>query len=165
MRIGSTKPWSLPNSGRGQPRRRPFLSCILCKTAGRLHNTHNLMDCRYLPGRDRRPWARSRMVMDDPDDPGAEECEPLDESSDLAVTPVQSGEPAALRVSINQSALLHTFYHPHPVQLTLDTGATSNMVRASSAQLYSFPITRPPEWLVRLMESPQWMLLAKSTAP
>ena len=130
MRIGSTTPKSHPNSGRGQPRRRPFLSCILCKTAGRPHNTHNLMDCRYLPDRDRRPWARSRMVMDDPDDPGAEECEPLDESSDLAVPPVQSGEPAALRVSIVQSPVLHTFYLQHPVRLTLDTGATSNMVRA-----------------------------------
>ena len=141
MRIGSTTPKSHPNSGRGQPRRRPFLSCILCKTAGRPHNTHNLMDCRYLPDRDRRPWARSRMVMDDPDDPGAEECEPLDESSDLVVPPVQSGEPAALRVSIVQSPVLHTFYLQHPVRLTLDTGATSNMVRASSAQLYGFPIT------------------------
>ena len=35
MRIGSTTPRRHPNSGQGQPRRRPFLSCILCKTAGR----------------------------------------------------------------------------------------------------------------------------------
>ena len=119
----------------------PFLSCILCKTAGRPHNTHNLMDCRYLPDRDRRPWAQSRMVMDDPDDLGAEECEPLDESSDLVVPPAQREEPAALRVSIVQSPVLNTFYHEHPVQLTLDTGATSNMVRASSAKLCGFPIT------------------------
>ena len=141
MRIGSTTPRRHPNSDQGQPRRRPFLSCILCKTAGRPHNTHNLMDCRYLPDRDRRPWARSRMVMDDPDDFGAEECEPLDESSDLVAPPVQSEEPAALRVSIVQSPVLNTFYHEHPLQLTLDTGATSNMVRASSAKLYGFPIT------------------------
>ena len=99
------------------------------------------MDCRYLPDRDRRPWARSRMVMDDPDDLGAEECEPSDESGDLVAPPVQDEEPAALRVSIVQSPVLNTFYHEHPVQLTLDTGATSNMVRASSAKLYGFPIT------------------------
>ena len=108
MRIGSTTPRRLPNAGQGQPRRRPFLSCILCKTAGRPHTTHNLMDCRYLPDRDRRPWARSRMVMDDPDDLGAEECESLDESGDLVVPPVQSEEPAALRVSIVQSPVLNT---------------------------------------------------------
>ena len=100
------------------------------------------MDCRYLPNRDRRPWARSRMVMDDPDDLGAEECEPLDESCDLVVPPAQREEPAALRVSMVQSPALNTFYHEHPVQLTLDTGATSNMVRASSTKLYGYPITQ-----------------------
>ena len=141
MRIGITTPRSHPSSDRGQLRRRHFLSCILCKTRGRPHNTHNLMDCRYLPDRDRRPWAWSRMEMDDPDDPGAEECEPLDERSDLVVPPVRSGEPAALPVNIVQSPVLHTLYHQHPVQLTLDTSATSNMVHASSAQLYGFPIT------------------------
>ncbi|PFX17944.1 hypothetical protein AWC38_SpisGene17719 [Stylophora pistillata] len=47
------------------------------------------MDCCYLPDRDRRPCARSRMVTDDPDDLDAEICEPLDESSDLVVPPVQ----------------------------------------------------------------------------
>ena len=81
------------------------------------------------------------MVMDDPDDLGAEEYEPLDESSDLVVPPAQGEEPAALRVSIVQSPVLNIFYHEQPVQLTLDTGATSNMVRASSVKLYAFPIT------------------------
>ena len=138
MRIGSTTPQHHPNSGQRQPRRRPLLSCILCKTAGGPHNTHNLMDCRYLP--DHRPWARSAMVMDDPDDLGAEDCEPLDENSDLVVPPAQREEPAALRVSMVQSPVLNTFHHEHPVQLTLDTGATSNMVCASSAKLYGFPI-------------------------
>ena len=99
------------------------------------------MDFPYLPDRDRGPWSRSRMVMDDPDDLGAEECEPLDESSDLAVPPVRSEEPVALHVIIVQSPVLNTFYHEHPVQLTLDTGATSNMVHVSSAQLYGFPKT------------------------
>ena len=138
MHTGNTTPRRHPVSGQGQPRRRP-LSCILCKTAGRPHNTHNLMDCRYLLDRGRRPWARSRMVMDEPDYLSAEEYEPLDESSDLVVPPVQGEEPAALRVSIVQSPVLNTFYHKHPMLLTLGTGATSNMVRASSAKLYGSP--------------------------
>ena len=141
MRISSIAPRRHLDGGLGQPRRRPFLSCILCKTAGRTHNTHNLMDCLYLPDGDCRPWARSRMVMNDPDDLGADECEPLDESSDLVVPPVQGEEPAALHVSIVQSPFLNTFYHEHPVPLTLDTGATSYMVCTSSAKLYGFPIT------------------------
>ena len=44
-------------------------------------------------------------------------------------------------MSIVQSPVLNTFHHEHPVQLTLDTGATSNMVRSSSAKLNGFPIT------------------------
>ena len=75
-----------------------------------------------------------------------------------ATPPVQGEEPAALCVSIVQLPVLNTFYHEHPVQLTLDTGATSNMIRVSSAKLYGFPITptsqspQPPKWLGRLME-------------
>ena len=63
MHISSIAPRRHLDSGQGQPRRCPFLSCILCKTAGLTHNTHNLMDCHYLPDRDRWSWARSRMVM------------------------------------------------------------------------------------------------------
>ena len=37
--------------------------------------------------------------------------------------------------------MLNTFYHERPIQLTLDTGVTSNMLRASSAKLYGFPIS------------------------
>ena len=79
--------------------------------------------------------------MDDPEDLCADECEPLDESSDLVAPQAQGEEPAALRVSIVQSHALNTFYHEHPVRLTLGTGATSNMVRASSAKLYGFRVT------------------------
>ena len=112
MRVGSTTPRCHPNSGHGQPQRRPFLSCILCKTAGRRHNTHNLMDCHYLPDHDRQPWARSRMVIDDLDDPGAEECEPLDECSDLVAPPVQGGEPAAhTYIPTYLPTYLHTYIY------------------------------------------------------
>ena len=52
MRIGSTTPRRNPSSGQGQPRRCPFLSCILCKTAGRPHTTCDLMDYHYLPDHD-----------------------------------------------------------------------------------------------------------------
>ena len=141
MCIGSTTPKRKSSSGQGRPRCRPFLSCILCKSAGRPHTSHNLMDCNYLPDCDRRPWARSRMVMNDPEDLGVDQKEPFDESSDLVVPPTQVEERAALRVSKVQSPVLHTFYHEHPVQLSLDTGTTSNMVLAFSINLYGFPIT------------------------
>ena len=149
MRIGSTTGCN-PSRGQGQHRRRPFLSCILCKTARRPKTTHNLMDCHYLPDRDHRPWARSRMVMDDPEDLCVHECVSFDENDDPTVPPAQRNEAAALRVSIVQSPGLNTFYHDHDhsVQLTLDTGAISNMIRASSAKMYGFPVT-PASQLAR----------------
>lgn len=73
--------------------------------------------------------------MDEPEDLSVDECKPFGESSDLIAPPVQGEEPAALRGCIVQSPVLNTFYHKHPVQQTLDTGATSNMIRASSAKL------------------------------
>ena len=141
MCIGNFNPRRNPSNGQGQARCRPFFSCILCKTARRPHNTHNLIDCRLLPERDKRPWARSRLVTDHPDIPIDEAAEPVEAIDDVIVQAIQADEPSALRVSIVQSLVLNTFYHEHPVQLTLDTGATSNMVRTSSAKMYGFPIT------------------------
>ena len=113
MCIGSATLRSCPNRGQGHPWRWPFLSwilCILCKTAGRPHNTHKLMDCCYLPDHDRLSWTQSCMVMDDPEDLNADEQ-----------------EPAALHVSIVQSPAFDTFYHKHPVQLTLDPWSTNSL--------------------------------------
>ena len=146
MRIRSFNPRHNPSNDQGQARRRPFLSCILCKTAGRPHNTHDLIDCRFLPERDKRPSARSRLVTDHPDIPIDEAAEPVEAIDDVIVQAIQADEPSALRVSIVQSPVLNTFYHEHPV-----TGATSNMVRASSAKMYGFPMTPLRKWLVRLM--------------
>ena len=144
MRVGNTLlPRQSPFPGTGYARPRRYVSCILCKTAGRPHTTHSLVDCRFVPQRDRRLLASSRLVCDDP-----EECDPIDYSAseevcDLLVspTPAQPTAPSAQRVRIVQSPVLSTFYESHPVPLTLDTGATSNMIRESSARLFGFPIT------------------------
>ena len=144
MRVGNTlSPRQSPFPGTGYARPRRYVSCILCKTAGRPHTTHSLVDCRFVPQRDRRLLASSRLVCDDP-----EECDPIDYSAseevcDLLVgpTPTQPTAPSAQRVRIVQSPVLSTFYESHPVPLTLDMGATSNMIRESSARLFGFPIT------------------------
>ena len=80
-------------------------------------------------------------MTDHPDIPIDEEAEPVEAIDDVIVQAIRSDEPSALRISIVQSPVLNTFSHEHPLQLTLDTGATSNMVRASSAKMYGFPIT------------------------
>jgi len=87
-------------------------------------------------------------VTDHPDIPIDEAAEPVEAIDNVIVQAIRADEPSALPVSIVQSPVLNTFYHEHSVQLTLDTGASSNMVRASSAKMYGFPIT-PASQLTR----------------
>ena len=140
MRIGSSGPRRQSFNHPDSSRRKPFRSCILCKTAGRPHTFHNLAGCRFLPEHDRQSLARSRLLKDDYDDLPPDDCESFDPNNDGVASFVHADDPTAHRVSIVQSPVLHTFYHEHPIQSTLDTGATSNMIRASSASAYGFPV-------------------------
>ena len=49
-------------------------------------------------------------------------------------------EPASRRISVVQSSVLYTFYRHHSMTLTFNTGATTNMIWASTARLYNLPI-------------------------
>lgn len=133
------------NSGR-QHAHRPTKSCTLCKAAGRPFTTHFLSECKLLPAADRRAIARSRLTQD---------LEQPDYSEMLALEPTISPEPAsssdhsdlyldaptARRVSILNSPVLHAFYNSSPVSITLDCGATTNMIRLSAAERIGLPVT------------------------
>ncbi len=80
----------------------------LCKTAGRTHTTHDLMDCRYIPERDRRPWTHTRLLRDDYDDSHPDDCEAFDPSYDSVANAVQTRDSTAYRVRIVQSPVLRT---------------------------------------------------------
>ena len=60
------------------------------------------------------------------------------------------------RVNVVQSPVLYTFYQHHPMALTLDTSATTIMIRASTARLYNLhikpasPIARQADGLTPL---------------
>ena len=92
---------------------------------------------------------RSRLVRDAFED---------DDIEDLASPvpdefPPPGDEPSALRVQIIQSPVLNTFFNEHPFQLTLDTGATSNII---------LPLPRWPGNLIVLLP---WTSLVRYTAP
>ena len=120
-------------------RRKPFLSCVLCKTAGRPYNTHNLVDCRFLPDGDRRSLGRSRRVN--------EECSSSEDDDQAALVEhvahvrIDTIPTSTRRVNIVQSPTMNTYYDSRPLKLTLDTGATTNMIRASTAKEFNMPIT------------------------
>jgi hypothetical protein len=113
--------------------------CTLCKAAKRpLFNTHYISECKFLPTSDRRAIARSRTHDIDEDDnvetPPAEPVKEEHESPYLDQHEVR-------RVNIVQSPFIYAFFKDHRVRLTLDSGATTNMVRAAVASHIGLPVT------------------------
>ena len=132
-----------PKSARPFPSSRPRRlasnkSCVLCKTAGRPNVSHFLSECVYLPEADKHymSMARSRLVDDDIDQSAADDADMDSELLDNALL----DRPAARRVDIVQSPYLNCFFHQFPVRVTLDTGATINMIAQSFAQKIGLPV-------------------------
>ena len=130
-----------PKPQRYLPKKRTaFKSCTLCKTAGRPgQSSHNIIDCPHLTDFDRRSMGKSHQVAaeyEDDEEPETEHLQLSTEVEDPFLEP-----PKAHRVNIVSSPVLNVFYGRHPVRLTLDTGATANMVRSSFASHIGVPIS------------------------
>ena len=121
-----------------------YKSCVLCKTAGRPGaSSHSLAECKFLPEYDRRAFSKSRLVHDvelevthEYTDSDQDEPSDTKEHIDNALIDTHF----ARRVRVIQSPYLNVYYKQHPVRLTIDTGATTNMVRASTAKHIGLPI-------------------------
>ena len=126
-------------------------SGVLYKTAGRTSNSHNLIECRYMPDSDKEALGWSRLVTNDACDEGevdlCDDDEPENVISDHSARLVECGL-SSRRVNVVQSPVLYTFCQHHPVALTLDTGVTTNMIRALTARLYHLPI-KPASQIAR----------------
>ena len=92
-----------------------------------------LSECRFLPESDRRAYAP--MIQDD--DKCEDDEEELQHDSTLPneEDTAFKDQPSIRRVGIVQSPFLNCYFGPHLVRLTLDTGATTNMIRTSFAKL------------------------------
>ena len=108
----------------------------LCKQAGRPNSSHFLSESRHLPEDDRKYIAKARQIANIFDEPleDSSELTPYaddngfnDENNSLACGP----EPTALRIQTRQSPYIDSFYAHHSVRITLDSGATGNMIRHS----------------------------------
>ena len=114
-------------------------SCILCKTARRPnYNTHFLSQCRFLPEADRSALAKSRLVQEVEDEDDLPDEVPIESPSE--VTNIPPNDVSARRVDVIQSPTLTAYYQQYPVRVTLDTGATTNMIRANFAKYIGAPI-------------------------
>ena len=120
------------------PQGRRKKMCVLCKAAGRSNaDTHWIRDCFFLPDADKRAFARTRAVLGEAsgDDDEFEVC-PEDPTTDCTL-----GN-STHRVNIVQSPYLDVHYEHHAIRLTLDCGATTNMIRASAAHRMGVPMKK-----------------------
>lgn len=124
------------SSRRGMRSTRQPKTCPLCKQAGRPDVNHFLSKCRHLPEEDRKYIAKARQIANIFDDhleegseiaPRVDDSELNDEISNLDRGP----EPTALRIQTRQSPYIDTFHAHHPVRITVDRGATGNMINHS----------------------------------
>ena len=116
-------------------------SCPLCTEAKRPKN-HYLSSCPYLPDSDRRFLSKVRQ-MTEISSSLWDTCENHNyELSDNEEneTPLNTNMISVNKVNSKRSPSFKAFYKDHSVNLTLDTGAESSMIRASVARMMGLNI-------------------------
>lgn len=108
--------------------------CPLCKTANR-PDRHYLSKCPFLPSQDRNFIAKARAISDI--------FEQEEHTIYEATNSDEDHQPIATsRIQVRQSPYFDVYLGHHPVRLTIDSGATGNMIRASTATYLNAEITR-----------------------
>ncbi|KAL9978907.1 hypothetical protein ACROYT_G016491 [Oculina patagonica] len=121
---------------------RPSKSCPLCKQANRPESGHFLSECSFLPEQDRRYIAKARQIADIFDDPADPDTRPYaDEPDSDTDDPGPSPNTHVFRIQTRQSPYLDMFHAHHPVRITIDSGATGNMIRHTVVQRLGCRVT------------------------
>lgn len=108
-------------------------SCPLCKTANR-PDRHYLSKRPFLPSQDRNFMAKACAISDI--------FEQEEHTIYKATSSDEDHQPiAANRIQVRQSPYIDVYLGHHPVRLTVDSGATGNMICASTATYLNAEIT------------------------
>ena len=132
---------TLPNPNLLTDPAQPNLAPSASKLAGRPdHRSHFLSTCPYLPESDRWFMSKVRHVADIDDTPVYEENPPDDDDFNSSSSPpycdhTPASHPSARRVNVTQSPYLQVFFNEHPLRLTIDTGAETNMTIVGETRL------------------------------
>jgi hypothetical protein len=133
------RPSSRPPTRR-QPNRsaRQDKSCPLCKQAGR-PDRHFLSECNYLPDQDRKYMLKARQIAKIIDDSEEEDYVNVDVTSS---SETREPSPATRRVQVRQSPYIDVFYDHHSARITIDSGATGNMISLSTVKRFGASIRK-----------------------
>ena len=132
------------SSGSGNRYKKPFhdqhgeKSCTLCKAAGRPYNSHYLTQCTYLTPGDRKAIARSILGTDY--DPDMSDVHQEQHHGDKNAFLDDEDGRQARRVSNIQSPVLDVCYSSATLFITIDCGATTNLIRESVASRYGIKV-------------------------
>ena len=113
--------------------------CPLCKQAGRSNTNHFLSQCTFLPDSDRRFMVKVRQIVGILDNDQDTDCD-LDPDAPVPDTTLLSPDVVAYRVQTRHSPYMDVFHGHRVVRVTIDSGATRNMIRHSSAKHLGCPI-------------------------
>ncbi|CAH1243309.1 RS1 [Branchiostoma lanceolatum] len=140
LRLEQTRKQS-PRAPQGRSRRPKPQShnraCPLCKQAGRSVYDHFLSVCPYLPEQDKKYMVRTRAVEveDYSDIDPSDDEEPIASVLRTETSTFVDDQPALMsRVTVRASPHLEVFHNGQPVNILLDSGAESSMIRADEAK-------------------------------
>ena len=107
--------------------------CPLCKQAGRTQFRHFLSEFKYLPDSDRRYIFKVRQIVCilDEDDKADNNIDTIFSDGD---SEIPTPEPVAYRIQTRQLPCFDVFHSHHMIRVTVDRGATGNMIRHSAAK-------------------------------
>ena len=108
--------------------------CPLCKQAGRTEFQHFLSSCRFLPENDRKFMTNARHIFGIVDSEQTKGVDFTDATSCDDVDPIASTSHPTLRIQVRQSPYVDVFFHHHSARITIDSGATGNMIRLSTVK-------------------------------
>ena len=108
--------------------------CPLCKQAGRTEFQHFLSSCRFLPENDRKFMTKARQIVGIVDNEQTNDVDFTETTSCDDVDPIASTSHPTLRIQVRQSPYVDVFFHHHSARITIDSGATGNMIRMSTVK-------------------------------
>ena len=108
--------------------------CPLCKQAGRREFRHFLSSCRFLPDNDRKFMTKARQIVGIINNEQTNDVDFTETTCCDDVDPIDSTSHPTFRIQVHQSPYVDVFFHHHSARITIDSGATGNMICLSTVK-------------------------------